>query len=321
MAKKKIRIYYRAPSHVPLWKVMEEGGFLEKHGLEMEMGSLEGQRKRAAEGLKSGELDIVSGNHHNLYARRALNGDPYVHIAQSNNSWRENHLVVASGMGGVQDLKGKRIAMDDYDGHTGLNVWLYLRLNGLEEGRDVELVTGAKRGVERAREVMAGKYDATFIRAVDQLRANALGIKTIELPTMPMIEGVTLTTTTTYVKSHEEEVKGLLLALIDAIHFFKVRREETLRIITRTCSELLKMQNDEEWNCFYDNQAASLERKPYPTLAAIQNVFALALKRDPEIKEFNPLALWDLHHLREIDDSGYIDRLYACGEPERQTAP
>jgi hypothetical protein len=65
---KKMRIYYRAPSHVPLWKVMEEGGFLEQHGLEMEMGSLEGQRKRAAEGLKAGDLDIVSGNHHNLYA-------------------------------------------------------------------------------------------------------------------------------------------------------------------------------------------------------------------------------------------------------------
>jgi pyrroline-5-carboxylate reductase len=59
MAKKKIRVYYRAPSHVPLWKVMEGGGFLEKHGLAMEMGSLEGQRKRAAEGLKAGDLEAA----------------------------------------------------------------------------------------------------------------------------------------------------------------------------------------------------------------------------------------------------------------------
>ena len=138
---KKIKIYYRAPSHVPLWKVMEECGFLEKHGLEMEMGSLEGQRKRAAEGLKAGDLDVVSGNHHNLYARKALHGDPYVHIAQSNNSWRENFLVCGKGVNGLQDLKGKKVAMDDYDGHTGLNVWLYLSQHGLEEGRDVELVT------------------------------------------------------------------------------------------------------------------------------------------------------------------------------------
>ena len=35
------------------------------------------------------------------------------------------------------------------------------------------------------------------------------------------------------------------------------------------------------------------------------------MKRDPEIKEFNPLALWDLHYVKEIDDSGYIRKLYS----------
>jgi hypothetical protein len=201
--------------------------------------------------------------------------------------------------------------MDDYDGHTGLNVWLYLQQHGLEEGRDIELVTGAQRGTERAKEVMEGKYDATFIRAVDQLRARKLGARIMELPTMAMIEGVTLTTTTTYVQNHEDEARSLIMALVDAIHFFKTKKADTLAIIKKHCTELLKMQNDEEWECLYETQAASLEAKPYPTLDAIRNVFALALKRDPEIKNFNPLALWDLHYLREIDDSGYINRLYA----------
>jgi ABC-type nitrate/sulfonate/bicarbonate transport system substrate-binding protein len=309
-AKKKIRIYYRAPSHVPLWKVMEECGFLEKHGLEMDFGSLEGQRKRAADGLKSGELDVVSGNHHNLYARKALNGDPYVHIAQSNNSWRENYLVMGKGVNGLEDLKNKRVAMDDYDGHTGLNVWLYLKLHGLEEGTDVELVTDPVKGAERARRVMEGKYEATFIRAVDQLRASKFGARIMELPTMPMIEGVTLTTTTTYVKNHEDEARSLIRALVDATHFFKTKKAETLAIIKKHCTELLKMQNDEEWDCFYETQASSLEAKPYPSLEAVRNVFALALKRNPEIADFHPLALWDLHYVREIDDSGYIKKLY-----------
>src|SRR5437870_2939572 len=146
---KKIRIYYRAPSHVPLWKVMEEAGFLEKHGLEMEMGSLEGQRKRAAEGLKAGDLDVVSGNHHNLYAR---------------------------------------------------------------------------------------KVDA----------------KIVEVPPMAMIEGVTLTTTTTYVNKHEDECRSLIMALIDGTHFFKTKKADTLAIIKKHCSQLLKMHDDQEWNCFYD---------------------------------------------------------------------
>lgn len=308
---KKIKIHYRAPSHVPLWKVMEHGGFLAKHGLEMDMGSLEGQRKRATEGLKSGTLDVVSGNHHNLYAFKALHGDPYVHIAQSNNSWRENFLVCGKGIDGLKDLKGKKVAMDDYDGHTGLNVWLYLRLNGLEEGRDVELVTDPVKGAERAKGVIEGKYDATFIRAVDRLRALKFGAKIIEVAPMAMIEGVTLTTTTTYVKNHEEECRALIMALIDGTHFFKTNKADTVKIVKEQCSELLKMRSDEEWDCFYENQVASLESAPYPSLEAIQNVFALAVKRDPEIKEYNPLALWDLHYVKEIDDSGYIRKLYA----------
>jgi ABC-type nitrate/sulfonate/bicarbonate transport system substrate-binding protein len=307
---KKIRIHYRAPSHVPLWKVMEEGGFLEKHGLEMEMGSLEGQRQQATEGLKAGDLDVVSGNHHNLYARKALYGDPYVHIAQSNNAWRENFLVCGKGINGLQDLKGKRVAMDDYDGHTGLNVWLYLKKHGLEEGRDVELVNDPVKGADRAKAVAEGKYDATFIRAVDRLRAVKFDAKIVEVPPMAMIEGVTLTTTTQYVKNHEDEARSLILALIDGIHFFKTNKTDTLAIIKKRCSQLLKMHDDEEWNCFYDTQSESLESAPYPSIEALQNVFALAVKGNPEIKEFNPLALWDLHYVKEIDDSGYIRKLY-----------
>ncbi|MGH7767905.1 MAG: ABC transporter substrate-binding protein [Candidatus Binatia bacterium] len=311
--KKKIRVYYRAAGHVPLWKVMEEGGFLEKHGVEIELGSREGKREQALQELRAGELDIISGNHHNLYAPRALKGEPFVHIAQTNNLWKENWLVAPPGIRGLQDLKGKRIAMDDFHSHTGLNVWRFLQLNGLEEGRDVTLVNGERKGLDRVRKVMSGEYDATFVRAIEQLRSRALGANVIELPTsMPMIEGVTVTTTTTYVNNHQEEVRGLLHALIDAIHFFKTRRKDTIKILKEKCADVVKLESDEEMGLFYDNTEKSLEPKPYPTLGAIENVFALAVREKPEIRDFNPLALWDLHYVRQIDDSGYIDKLYAA---------
>ena len=117
---------------------------------------------------------------------------------------------------------------------------------------------------------------------------------------MAMIEGVTLTTTTTYVQNHEDEARSLIMALIDAIHFFKTKKVDTLNIVKKHCSELLKMRDDEEWDCFYETKRRRWKPKPYPSLEALQNVFALALKRDPEIKEFNPLALWDLHYLRRL---------------------
>ncbi len=125
------------------------------------------------------------------------------------------------------------------------------------------------------RPLVEGKYDATFIRAVDRLRALKFGAKIVEVPPMAMIEGVTLTTTTTYVKNHEDECRSLIMALIDGTHFFKTKKADTLAIIQKHCSELLKMRDDEEWDCFYENQADSLENAPYPSIEAIQNVFAL----------------------------------------------
>ena len=308
--KRKIRIYYRAPTHVPLWKVMEEGGFLAKHGMEMEFGSMEDKRARATQGLLSGDLDIVSGNHHSLYARRALNGEPFVHIGQVQNGWNQHWVVAKDGISKVADLKGKRICVDKLDQHPGLNIWLFLRQNGLEDGRDLQLVPGDKRGTERVRHVMAGAFDATFLGVVDQHRAKQMGARVFDVGSIPMIEGPTLTTTTRYVKEHPEEVSGLLHALVDSIHYFKTNKKGTVDIINKTCRDLLKLQSEEEFEIFYDHHAETFQPKPYPTPEAIQNVFALGVKETPAAAGFNPLVMWDLHHRRAIDDSGYIDKLY-----------
>src|SRR5581483_1806220 len=198
------------------------------------------------------------------------------------------------------DLDGKRVCINKLSGHPGLNLWLYLRQNGLEDGKNVQLVDGDRKSIERVRHVMAGAFDATFIGAVDRMRAEQLGARVIDLPTFPMIEGVTLTTTTTYVNSHPDEVSRLLRALVDGIHYFKTNRQGTIDIINRTCRRLLRLQSDQELDTLYGEQSALFQRKPYPTPQAIENVFQLGVKDTPEVAGFNPLVMWDLHHLRAI---------------------
>jgi hypothetical protein len=51
--------------------------------------------------------------------------------------------------------------------------------------------------------------------------------------------------------------------------------------------------------------------KPYPLPAEIQNVNELDVAKDPNMARVAPLEPWDLHYLREIDDSGFIEALYA----------
>jgi hypothetical protein len=53
-----------------------------------------------------------------------------------------------------------------------------------------------------------------------------------------------------------------------------------------------------------------LEPKLYPSLQAVANVYEEAKRQSDEASRIHPLALWDFHFLREIDDTGYIDNLY-----------
>jgi ABC-type nitrate/sulfonate/bicarbonate transport system substrate-binding protein len=157
---------------------------------------------------------------------------------------------------------------------------------------------------------MAGQCAATFVGVVEKIRAEALGARVLEQPVMPMIEGPTLTTTTTFVQNNPEKVDSLLRALVDAIHFFKTEPKGTVDVINKTCRDLLRVLSDHELDALYRHNAEAYQPKPYPTPEAIQNVFALGVKDTPDVAGFNPLVMWDLHHLRAIDDSGYIDKLY-----------
>jgi ABC-type nitrate/sulfonate/bicarbonate transport system substrate-binding protein len=267
-------------------------------------------REKAVESLKNGHVDLISGNHHNLYARNA-NGDDFVHLAQATNNWTENKLVAGSGIRSVQDLRGKKVVADKLTSHAGLNVWLFLKHEGLDADRgDVELVEFRGSSEQRWRKVLAGEYAATFVTIPHDSRAARAGAHVITVPAIPMIRGVTLTTTMAFVKNHRDAIRPLVKGFVDAIHFFLTRRQETLEILEEHAAPILKLQSDAEVETLYNEWAQSLERKPYPALPAIANVFQLALRRNPEIAGYNPLALWDTHFVRELDDSGYIDRLY-----------
>ena len=310
MANKKLRIIYRSNAHAPLWVVADKSGSWQKNGLEVDT-SAQLVREKAVESLKNGHVDLISGNHHNLYVRNANNGEDFVHLAQATNNWTENKLVVGKGIRSVTDLRGKRVVADKLTSHAGLNIWLYLKLEGLDVDRgDVELVESRGSSEDRWKRVLSGEFAGTFVTIPHDTRAAAAGAHVIEARAIPMIRGVTLTTTMSFVKSHPEEIRLLTRGFVDAIHFFITRKDETLEILKEHASPILKLQSDAEVETLYDEWAQSLERKPYPALDAISNVFKLAVRRNPEIANYNPLALWDMHFVRELDDSGYIDQLY-----------
>ena len=57
-----------------------------------------------------------------------------------------------------------------------------------------------------------------------------------------------------------------------------------------------------------DSIAELLQVKPYPTIEAIVNTDEIAAQEYGPTLE-NPLTLWDLHWLKELDDEGFIDNI------------
>jgi NitT/TauT family transport system substrate-binding protein len=308
--RKKLRVIYRSNAHAPLWVVADKSGLWGENGLDVDT-SPQLVREKAVESLKDGSVDVISGNHHNLYARNAK-GEDFVHLAQAANTWTDNLMVVRDGIKSVQDLRGKKIAVDKLNSHSGLNVWLFLRQEGLDVDRgDMDLVAIPGSAEERYSRVLKGEFDATFVCIPHDQRVVKAGGRVIPVRVMPMIRGVTLTTTMTFVMSHEDEIRRLIRGFVDTIHFFLTRKEETMKILKNHLPAALGIKTDEELAALYGEWAESLERKPYPSMDAMANVFQLALRRNPEVEGYNPVAMWNTHYLRELDDSGYIDKLYS----------
>lgn len=50
---------------------------------------------------------------------------------------------------------------------------------------------------------------------------------------------------------------------------------------------------------------AKLQLKPYPTPGAIANTYEIAVK-EYNAQDINPMSLWDLHWIKELDDTGLL---------------
>src|SRR5256885_13882492 len=101
----------------------------------------------------------------------------------------------------------------------------------------------------------------------------------------------------------------LFRSMIEGIHYFKTRPEESIKIIQTRATKHGQM-NLEQATITHQSLAGILEPRLYPQMKSIANVYEEAIRQDRDARKVNPMALWDLHHIRRIDDMGFVDSLY-----------
>lgn len=316
----KVAFPYRSSSHLPLLHVISESGSWEKHGLDVDYnrGISAGDAHKQ---VPSGEVEFVGGNHVSTYAHRAR-GDSWVYLGQTVN-YVHSKLCVRpdSGINGISDLYGKKVGTRG--SHPGLNDWLYLKQRGLDTDRDdVELINQLKHKKgdmdpvkgEGTREtlyewVKKGTVDAAFLTQPAAAFAKKAGLRLIDIEPLPMIWFTTVSSSLKFVEKNPDLVERFLKGIIEGIHFFKTERDKSIKIIQTKYDKEGKL-NKEFATLTYESIADNLEPKLFPSMQSIGNVYQEALRQDKDARKINPMELWDVHHIRKIDDSGFVRNLY-----------
>jgi ABC-type nitrate/sulfonate/bicarbonate transport system substrate-binding protein len=319
----KVSFPYRASSHLILLHVISESGAWEKHGIgvnyNFQISASEAHRK-----IPLHEVEFVGGNHVSTYAARA-HGDSWVYLGQTVNHVH-NALVTRpdAGINSVSDIRGHKVATSG--AHPGLNDWLFLKQNGLDVDRDdyelirtvaykkgamdpVEKFGGAAKKVPLWQWVADKRADACFLTPPATLFAKEAGLKVIDLEPFPMIWFTTVSSSLTFVEKHPDVVERFLKGIIEGIHFFKTRREESIKIIEDQYTREGKLDRAKA-TIAYDALLPLLSTNLFPSMKAISNVYEEAVYKDKDALKVNPMELWDFHHIRRLADSGFVAGLY-----------
>lgn len=305
-----INAFFRSHTHLPLWEILDKAGFWNQVGMTVAFSYCDSSSEAEA-ALFSGRIDLISGNHISPYALVAQ-GKPIVSLASPTNGVADR-LVSREPITSLEQIRGKRVIdttiLDNGGGYNhirGNHVLYVLDAGlGLEDVRWVEIADKMSSDFRSAQydAMKAGEGDVTFVTG-DSQRYEKAGFSVLQLPRLPMINGPTLTTTVTALEKYDRFGERLVLAQVLGIHFGRTRQEETEKIL-----EGLKKREPEARNVSY-NSVARLAAKPYPDYQAVGNAYRLCCMKAPEAKDMSPLAMWDLHFLRQLDNSGFIDGLY-----------
>lgn len=315
----KIVAYQRSKTNDVLLTIMKEKEIWSKFGLDLEaryVPSGEVDLDEVDQHVKAGKANLIFGHHFTPYAARAKkDGIRYSCVASISN--RCSLVICAKPpIQSIQELKGKRIAV--LGTHPRLTLWRMLTLEGIkvDEG-EVEFVRHAARAEvnqEMLDRLTRGEIDAAYIRPPYDLKAQEAGFVILEESRyFPNIMGGTLTLTGDFTRTNPDAVEKLIKAVIYGIWFVKAHPEESISIMTKDRADEKAKQDNRYFRYTLERQIQLLESKPYPSALAIYHTFEEAIRAYPDIpdlKDLNPLSVWDTHWLREIDDSGFIDELY-----------
>jgi NitT/TauT family transport system substrate-binding protein len=288
----------------PLW-ITHERGLFRKHGLDVQLVFIE-SGSTTVQSLVSGHVAFAQMAGAGVVQSR-LRGSDVVMIAGVVNTLTFK-FYVDKAINRPEQLKGKSVAVTRFGSSTDFALRYALEKYGLKPERDVAIIeSGSMPAIFAALE--SGWVQGAMLSSPFTGKAKTIGLPLLADLQMLGLEyqHTGIATTEALIRARPELVRNIMKAYAEGIHYYKTHRAESLAILAK----YLRQADGEVLTEVYEDIGIGLTpEKPYPTVRGIEVMLRELAGKDPRAKSARAEDFVNLAFIKELDSSGFIDRLY-----------
>ena len=285
--------------------IMKELDLPRKYGLDTEVLFIP-VSSRAIQAALAGEVQfITSGGVANINAN--MSGGDFVGLTATLNTFVFK-IIANPEIKKPENLKGKKVGISRLGGASDFSIRYALNHWGLVPDKDVAII---QVGGE-PEEVMALQnkaVDAVILSepfATVAKRAGAAVLFDLSQLGVPYtMHGFGVRKS--FIRANRDIVIHFMKAYLEGIYVFKTNKDLALNVLKK----YTRLDDLSLVQVAYDEMSQRLIRRvPYPDREGIQTIIDQLAKTRPQMKNLNPGDFIDPSILKEIEDSGFVKKLY-----------
>jgi NitT/TauT family transport system substrate-binding protein len=288
-------------SQAVLW-IAKEAGFFKRNGLNVEPVYVSGGPANVA-ALLSGEASF-SQNAGPPVLGADLKGADIVFMAGVVNQL-PYVLISSKDIRRAEELRGKKVGISRFGASSEMVARLALRKLGIDDKTEVTLLqTGGV--MERFASLQSGMIQATVAELPVPQKLKEAGYHLLLDLTKAGVpyQHTGLTVRRKFIETKPDTVRRFVRAYVEGVHYLKTQKKASADILTkylRTVDQRFLAETVEVFGEY-------VPKAPYPTVSGIKTV--LELFYPDKAGSVNPSDFADIRFVRELEESGFIERLY-----------
>jgi len=285
--------------------IMKDLDLPRKYGLDVEMLFVP-VSSRAVQAALAGELQfITSAGVANINAN--MSGGDFVGLTATLNTFVFK-IMANPELKKPEMLKGKKVGISRLGGASDFSIRYALTRWGLVPDRDVAIIqVGGEQ--EEVLALQNKAVDAVVLSEPFATLVKRSGFTVLadlsQLGVAYSMHG--FGARKSFIQANRDVTIRFMKAYLEGIYVFKTNKELALNVLKKftRLDDLSLVQES------YDEMSQRLIRRvPYPDREGIQTIIDQLAKTRPQMKSLNPSDFIDPTILKEIEDSGFVKKLY-----------